>query len=49
MGPLKNHDEKAIIITLFISIQPDYISEFLKIAKKIIEATQHEPGCYICA
>ena len=38
MDTLKNHDEEVIIITSFISIQPDCISAFLGIAKEIIEA-----------
>lgn len=45
MDTIKNHDEEAIIITSFISIQPDCISAFLGIAKEIIEATRNEPGC----
>lgn len=45
MDTLKNHDEEAIIITSFISIQPDCISAFLKIAKEVIEATRNEPSC----
>lgn len=45
MDTLKSHDEEAIIITSFISIQPDCISAFLKIAKEVIEATRNEPGC----
>lgn len=45
MDTLKNHDEEVIIITSFISIQPDCISAFLGIAKEIIEATSNEPGC----
>ena len=45
MDTLKSHDEEAIIITSLISIQPDCISAFLKIAKEVIEATRNEPGC----